>query len=745
MNNVDPDRLYELLPAVYRLRDAERGYPLRGLLAVITEQVNLVEADIAQLYENWFIETCQDWVVPYIGDLIGYTPVYDAGEPGDVTGPVGTARNRILIPRREVANTIHYRRRKGTLALLEELAMAVAGWPARAVEFFRLLGVTQSINYLHKDRGFMVDLRDGDGLNLINGPFDEFGHTVDVRRINSHREAGRYNIPSVGVFVWRLKSYSVTKTPAYCLEDIGPHCFTFSVLGNDTQLFNRPQPENIPTNIIGELNLPVPIRRSAFEERVVNPPPETQASADYYGENKSLLIWAPDWPTKKTSQQPIPRDKIIPADLTGWRYRAPRGNVAVDPKLGRIVFPPNQLPKKGVQVFYHYGFSADIGGGRYNRPISQLKDAVVYRVPSGDFPNITAALNAWGSQPKPRVAVIEITDSGVYMDQLNIELDQNEYLEIRAANLTRPVIRLLDYHADQPDAFRITGKHGSRFTLDGLLIAGRALQISAPESDDDNDTDEDLCSVTIRHSTLVPGWGLHCDCEPKRPTEPSLELTNTGAKVVIEHSIVGLIQVVTDESARDPISIAISDSILDATDFERMAVAGAGACCAYASLTIARSTVIGQIETHAIELAENSIFYGTVRVARRQLGCMRFCYVTPVSRTPRRYECQPDLVEKAISDLFVRSKGSMSPQERDILQEAQRSRVRPDFNSIRYGTPSYCQLAETCAEEIVRGAEDLSEMGVFHDLYQPQRAANLRARLEEYTPAGMDSGIIYAT
>jgi hypothetical protein len=36
-------------------------------------------------------------------------------------------------------------------------------------------------------------------------------------------------------------------------------------------------------------------------------------------------------------------------------------------------------------------------------------------------------------------------------------------------------------------------------------------------------------------------------------------------------------------------------------------------------------------------------------------------------------------------------------------------------------------------------------MGVFHDLYQPQRAANLRARLDEYTPAGMQAGIILAS
>jgi hypothetical protein len=67
----DIDRLYKLLPAIYRQRDVEQGMPLRALLQVIAEQVNLVEADIAQLYENWFIETCQDWVVPYIGDLVG--------------------------------------------------------------------------------------------------------------------------------------------------------------------------------------------------------------------------------------------------------------------------------------------------------------------------------------------------------------------------------------------------------------------------------------------------------------------------------------------------------------------------------------------------------------------------------------------------------------------------------------------------------------------------------------------------
>ena len=118
---------------------------------------------------------------------------------------------------------------------------------------------------------------------------------------------------------------------------------------------------------------------------------------------------------------------------------------------------------------------------------------------------------------------------------------------------------------------------------------------------------------------------------------------------------------------------------------------------------------------------------------------MRFCYVTlPGSRTPRRYNCQPDLVEQTVDE---------DPNVTDIdsAKQSERDRVQPLFKSVRYGTPTYCQLADACADEIKGGADDESEMGVFHDLFQPQRAANLRARLDEFTPAEMDAGIIYAS
>ncbi|WP_110342199.1 hypothetical protein [Nitrosomonas sp. Nm84] len=209
---------------------------------------------------------------------------------------------------------------------------------------------------------------------------------------------------------------------------------------------------------------------------------------------------------------------------------------------------------------------------------------------------------------------------------------------------------------------------------------------------------------------------------------------------------------VVKETRLDPIRLCINDSIIDATSPDQEAIGGPGCPVGYAVLTIKRSTVFGQVQVHAIELGENCIFEGRITVARRQYGCLRFCYATPYSRTPARYMCQPDLVEDAAIKERLRKQAKAPPAANEI--EAEKSceqvsfeqvRVKPQFNSVRYGTPTYCQLALNCAQEIKRGANDESEMGVFHNLFQAQREANLRIRLDEYVPAGSDVGIIFAS
>src|SRR5205807_6858831 len=117
-------------------------------------------------------------------------------------------------------------------------------------------------------------------------------------------------------------------------------------------------------------------------------PHNTRASGRFYGEGKSLVIYAPGWP-HKNSPQPVSPDHVIPANLKDWHYRPGREQVGVDPVLGRMVFPPGHVPRRGVRVTYHYGFSADMGGGEYERTLSQplLHTPIPVRE-SGDFSTI---------------------------------------------------------------------------------------------------------------------------------------------------------------------------------------------------------------------------------------------------------------------------------------------------------------------------------------------------------------------
>ena len=731
------DRLYKLLPAIYRMRDAaEEGYALQAFLRVIAEQVSVVEDNIGQLYEDWFIETAEDWAVPYIADLIGYQRVIGAASTGDASTEQVRALNRILVPRREVANTIRYRRRKGTLAVLEQLARDVAGWPSHAVEFFKLLGWAQNLNHQHPERARLVDIRDTDALDLIDDPFDGAAHTVEVRRPQSHRVKGRSNIPSVGLCVWRLKPYSLTEAPAYCAENAGPHCYTFSVLGQDAPLYVWPSPGGAGPS--GELGVPAPIRRVPFDRH----------KERFYGPGKSMTIWAEGWPYAE-APQPVPASAVIPADLSDWQYVPPKDHVAADPVLGRFAFPPSQLPRKGVRVTYHTAFSDDMGGGEYGRTLSDPSPREVdgaevaptyYRVGrSEQFHRIGEAIGQW-RQAKPLDAVIELMDSGGDVEPIYGELAEGQSLQLRAASGVRPTIRLLDWQTDLPDALGIVMAEGSRFMMDGLLITGRAVHITGPARDGRADLPP-VCQsdIIIRHCTLVPGWGIDCDCEPKRPAEPSLELYNVRARLFIDHSIIGSIQVHENEVTQDPIPVSICDSILDAMEPGREAIGSPGYPVAHARVTIRRATVWGVVDVHAIELAENSIFMDCLNVARRQIGCMRFCYVPTGCRTPRRYHCQPDMVVETAKQ------ADLDPAQQRAAVAGERQRVRPQFTSDCYGLPAYAQLSLECAEEIRRGASDESEMGAFHNLYQPQREAILAARLNEFTPAGLEAGIIFAS
>jgi hypothetical protein len=172
-------------------------------------------------------------------------------------------------------------------------------------------------------------------------------------------------------------------------------------------------------------------------------------------------------------------------------------------------------------------------------------------------------------------------------------------------------------------------------------------------------------------------------------------------------------------------------------------VLGTYGLAAWVCLSLSRVTVLGKAEVHSAGLVEDSIVTGALRCERRQTGEVRFCYLGPGSRTPRRTSCQPDA---ALARVHAETAGGASaPGDRRWLEAMTAARLVPCFDSVRFGQPGYARLAGDAAPELTHGAHDEGELGAYHDLWQPQRVAGARAQLRQFVPAGVDIDIRFAT
>jgi hypothetical protein len=161
--------------------------------------------------------------------------------------------------RAEVAHTVAYRRRKGTVTVLEQLARDVTGWPAHVVEFFQCLATSQYMNHVRPWIHAAPDLRQWEPLTHVGTAFDRIPRTVDVRRIPSGR--GRHNIPNIGVFLWRIGAHSLSRSPA---ASVDARRYRFSPLNHDQPLFTRPETEEEITQLSTPLHVPLAIGRRVF-------------------------------------------------------------------------------------------------------------------------------------------------------------------------------------------------------------------------------------------------------------------------------------------------------------------------------------------------------------------------------------------------------------------------------------------------------------------------------------------------
>lgn len=691
--------LFDLLPAIHRIRDEAEGDPLRTLLDLVGEEVAVLEESLEQFYDDQFIETCAEWVVPYLGDLIGYRSLHHS-VPG------------LRSPRAEVADTIAFRRRKGTVPMLEQLALAVTGWPCKVVEFFELLQTTQFMNHPRLHNALTPDLRAGRALADLGGGFDRQAHSVDTRSIR--RGEGRHNIPNLGFFLWRIESRSLGGSPAVAVD---AQRFRFHPLGVDSPLHRRVEPRPATQSRAGRSQIPAAIaRREAWE-----------SPADFYGPEASFSI------------DGVPPEAIRICHLgdsaAGWAHTPPpAGTVAIDPELGRIAFA--EAPVDTPLVSFHYGQALGIGGGEYERGRSiGVSDDAPQDVAMPD--DLQAALDA-------RVAGVplQVNDSGRYTGPLNLALAAGERCEVRVDNGRRPTI-------DLAGEWTVSGAgEEAELVLNGLLIAGGPLRVGGG-----------LRRLRLVHCTLVPGRSLDPAGEPLSPGEPSLIVEGAGTSVELDRCIVGGIRL--HELSR----LSAVDCVIDANGPTEVALAGPGVPPAGSpppaagTLRLEECTVVGKLHAVRAELVSNCLLFAAlaggddwpaaVMFERKQTGCVRFSWVPEGARTPRRFRCQPDLEIGRRIDAAARRAEALGTTLTEGEKAAIRSRVRgwlrPSFTSLRSVDPGYAQLRQRSPCAIRSGADDESAMGATHDLHEPQRFTNLRIRLEEYLRFGLSAGVFPVT
>ncbi len=721
MSDLGPERLYGLLPEILRYRDAEAGQGLRAFLAVFDQEYAAIEQSIAGLYDDWFVETCEDWLLPYIGDLVGIERSLLA---------------QALTSRAFVGRSLHYRRRKGTPDALAGAASDATGWPSVAIPSFALVAATQSMLDPHPERGGTVDLRrmepGKDPLSRFGGPFDAIQRNVQVSdaaplsellSLSMSNDRGRYSLERIGLFFWRLASYPMVRAT---VRRLSAGTYTFHPFGIDSPLFNPPRRRDGRPR---EMLLPAPLNTAALnaeasalargngaEEGFLSPEPAVEIGVRYAG-------------TRGAAQR-IPPQAVLYCDLSSWTppptsVALPEGGeraiqVAVDPSLGRIAFP------KGVEVewleaSYAYAFSGDLGGGPYARP-TEVTGRTDWRAEVGgaarpaseengasrtaepfSFATLAEALAAWndGAFGAGRIEIVasDLSDlsgsspSSPYPIKLATDAGEGRRLEIVAAGGYRPSL-IGDLRAIGPAPGNQGHAPTTALLLDGLWIDG-AIEVSG-----------EISALTLVHCTLRPTARPALSLVGDRPAE---------LEVAIRSSVLGAIRLPA-EGCR----INVKDSIVDAAGSGR-AIGGNPTPSALAdppgpTCWLTRSTIFGEVYLAEIAVATEMLFVDRVTVDRRTRGLVRRSYLPPGSTTPHRESSLP------------MPGGDPSP---------------PSFTSRVFGQPGYAQLGPSCPSSIAHGP--FGELGVFHLLRQPERLALLPQIAAEFLPWGLEADIVFAT
>lgn len=733
------EKLWEMIPAIYRHEDGLDSNPnpnvLRALVEIIAEQAAIVRRSQDRLWDDQFIELCDQWAVPYIGDLLGTRLLSAFNERGQ---------------RVDVAKTIYYRRRKGTPRILEELIHDISQYDGKMTEGFQRLARARHAldekpqllagKFTGTLPGGTANLRSVMAAELSDTAFEEFFHTPDMRKPGGLN--GRYGITKLNFYLYRLISFPVENVTPF---RVAPDEYVFDPSGRNIQLFaGRNRLLGDEWHPAQEWDLPVPVRCRLLghaEYKITDgiiqqllaallPPAQaaplrlltgwlfpneaalkrhtTFLSAGFFslllklslvdncGKNKLLpasINVNADPPLAKVSQENITAANLLNPPVQANPAFTPHFNpaipiigkaLAIDPAHGLFKFFIAPAVADNVRATYHYGFSGHFGAGTYDRR------AVENIEPTFNVPGDSTLLRFPANRP---TEVVQVNDNGTYDVQTGPPpvLDQ---LIVQAANQKRPYLVL------PADLIFTTAAGDATLLLDGLWFGSPGNKKFSIRLQGDFEC------VTIRNCTFDPGNGYNA--LGQKINSVSLIIEGSVETVCIDHSIMGPVYTSGNGIVED--AITFSDTVVQSDDDTIDAIHIAGG-----TTNIQRSTVFGKINAHRL-YADGIITTGIAEINDTQSGCFRFSAAPAASRLPRPYE----------SYLFTNDSQHW-------------------FTSKQYGHQGFAQLSDTAPPEIFSGAENGAEMGVYNSLINAIKYEGLNAKVQEYMPFGLIPAFINIT
>lgn len=772
------DRLFDLLPAHIRATDAAAGYPLLALLQILAGGFTEVDAEIDTLYDGMFAETAPEAMLADLAALIAAEPLQPL--------PDGTGQSM----RAYIANTLRYRRGKGTARVLEALASDAGGFGAAAVEYYARLARLAHMADVRPDRPALAGPVAGGTAAATVTAFDRLARLVDVRSIA--RAGGRHHVPNVGVHLLRpvapefagpteagpFSDADLAGVPPAQPWRIGGQVragyFQLApVAGEPLRLFNPDRRSQDAEGRVVESDLADRLRRlplhleteelrqSALEGRAA----QLDESPWFDDLARPFAIYLGRTVSGAMRYTRVPPAQILianlddpPADPT-IRTAATRAHrwftdgatapvqhdatspiaCGFDPVTGRLIAAEGTAVE-AVRIAHAAGTGRETGAGPHDRNDADVPFELI------DSPQGSILVWLVGASDDPVPAGVSVAATlGDALTAWNGQdrSDKRGFIILRSCGraggvgLSAKLVAGSELHIVaarwvspqvRPDVAVDTARLGY------LVRQARQFAIDAPLKIDAQAAGGGrlvLDGLILTAGLAIEDGGVADlvirHCTLRAPGATALRSLGPLAGGRVEIADSITGPLVLDGSEGG--QLVVRDSIVAADGAAGAVIDADGIDADWRNLTLIGSAGVKSIE------ATNCLFMGPVTAQRTQAGCMRYSWVAQDSALPRRFRCQPDLALAAAAE-----------RKGDTLTDAEKTPVRlgvqPTLLDTALCEPTLAMLHPMTGDAIARGGEGESEIGAFSRAATALRMGNVRSLFDDYLPFGNEAGLI---